>query len=270
MSRGVLSRPAPPADVRLSYGSEDQQFGELRLPSGRGPHATVVVVHGGFWRARYDLTHAGHLAARLTAAGMATWNVEYRRIGDSGGGWPDTFRDVAFAADHVRRLAAGYPLDLDRIIVLGHSAGGHLALWLAARHNLSVDSQLYTPDPLPVRGAVSLAGMPDLRQAWDLHLGSGAVEALLDGTPASRPERYQAGSPAALLPLGLPQILLHGADDEIVPPVTSERYACRAQDLGDAVQVVRLPGAGHFELIDPRAPEWAHVETAVMRLLGVV
>src|SRR5579872_5792979 len=129
----VLETAAPRADARLRYGPDPLHFGDLRLPGGTGPHPVVVMVHGGFWRARFNLEYAGHLCAALAALGIATWNVEYRRLGDTGGGWPGTLLDVAAAADHLRTLAAPYHLDLSRVVAMGHSAGGHLALWLAAR-----------------------------------------------------------------------------------------------------------------------------------------
>ena len=143
MSAGdVLALPRPEAQHRIAYGPGPQQFGELRLPDGAGPHPVVIVVHGGCWLAEYDLGYMSSLAAALTADGVATWSIEYRRVGDDGGGWPGTFDDVGAAADHLREIAAEHELDLERVVAVGHSAGGHLALWLAARHGLSVDGGL--------------------------------------------------------------------------------------------------------------------------------
>ncbi len=163
-SRGVVtwgeiaSQPVPPADHRIAYGSDSLHFGELRLPRGSGPHPLVVVIHGGCWRSQYDLRHISSASAALTRAGFATWTLEYRRIGNPGGGWPGTFRDVTQGVDYVRTLAQSFPLDTGRVVLLGHSAGGHLALWLAARPNLSRESPLSSPAPLPVRGVVSWPG----------------------------------------------------------------------------------------------------------------
>src|SRR5579864_1380245 len=166
----ILETPPPRGGTRLSYGPDPLHYGDLRLPDRAGPHPVIMMIHGGFWRDRFDLEYAGHPCAALTAAGAATWNVEYRRIGNPGGGWPGTLLDVALAADHLRELAADYGLDLDRVVTMGHSAGGHLALWLAARGRIPAGETLYTPDPLPLRAAVALAGVADLRRAWELGL----------------------------------------------------------------------------------------------------
>ena len=259
----MLETPAPTADARLPYGPITHQFGDLRLPPGPGPHPVVVMVHGGFWRARYDLEHVGHLCADLAHKGWATWSLEYRRVGHPDGGWTGTFEDVARGTDHLRTLAERFPLDLKRVVFMGHSAGGHLALWLAGRGRIGAGKPLHTASPFVPRGVVSLAGVVDLERAHALHLGNGIVESLLGGTPAQVPERYRLASPAALLPLGVPQVLLHGTKDDTVPASLSEAYQKRAQGLGDKVRYVPLEGAGHFELIDPRAQEWARVVEAV-------
>jgi acetyl esterase/lipase len=227
----------------------------------------VVVIHGGFWRAPYDHTLMTALCAALAAHGAAAWNVEYRRIGDRGGAWPGTLLDVGAAADHVRVLARDHALDATRVVALGHSAGGHLATWLAARSRLAPGSALYAPDPLPLRAALSQAGVVDLTRAYELGLSINAVEQLLGGTPAAVPERYAAASPQALLPLGAPVVLLHGTADDTVPFAMSADYARAAQAAGDAVTLVPFPGAGHYELIDPATPEGrACVEHALRRV----
>jgi acetyl esterase/lipase len=260
----ILTTPPPPADVHLPYGTAPFQFGELRLPSGRGPHPVAIVVHGGFWRAAYDLAHIGHLAAALTAEGVATWTVEYRRIGQPGGGWPGTLLDVAAAADHLRHLASLYHLDLDRVVTLGHSAGGHLALWLAARWRIPTGHPLYLPDPLPVRRAVGLAAVSDLHMCWDLHLSNGVVADFLGGPPAAVPNRYAVASPAALLPLGVPQVLIHGTEDDTVPFAISAVYRDTAVAADDPVTLIPLPGLEHFAVIDPESPAWPVVRDAVL------
>src|SRR5215468_7306163 len=130
MSRDILTLPPPPYDLRVAYGKGDFQFADLRLPPGKGPHPVVIVIHGGFWRAAYDLVYAGHMSAALTRRGVATWNIEYRRVGHPGGGFPGTLDDVAAAVDHLAQIAPSHSLDLSRVIAIGHSAGGHLALWL--------------------------------------------------------------------------------------------------------------------------------------------
>ena len=269
MSLSILDIPPPPADFRLRYGRGRQHFGDLRLPAGTGPHPVVIGVHGGFWRARYDLGYYGHLCAALAACGVATWNIEYRRVGQWGGGWPGTLEHVARAADHLRTLAASYALDLNRVVTLGHSAGGHLALWLAGRPRIPTDSLLHTATPLPLRGAISLAGVCDLRQGWELNLGSGAVGAFMGGSPERLPKRYASASPAALLPLGVQQALIHGSDDDNVPLVLSENYHAAASALGDDVTLHILPATAHFEPVDPQSHAWPTVRDVVLEMLEI-
>lgn len=262
----VLETPAPAADARIPYGSLPHQFGDLRLPAGSGPHPVVVVVHGGFWRAKYDLEHVGHLCADLTQRGFATWSLEYRRVGHEGGGWPGTLEDVALGVDFLRTLERSHALDLSRVVALGHSAGGHLAMWLGARHRLPPGGPLHREDPLRLRGVVSLAGVVDLERAFAHRLGDGIVETFLGGPPASVPERYRTASPKALQPLGLPQVLVHGTEDDTVPVSMSEAFCARGCELGDPVRCITLPGAGHFEVIDPRSREWTDVVEAIQSL----
>lgn len=267
MSRDILDLVPPPADARLPYGDDPWQFGDLRVPGGPGPHPVVVVVHGGFWREAYSLDYISHMCAALTAEGLATWNIEYRRLGPQGGGWPGTFHDVASALEHLRQIADRHDLDLTRVVPVGHSAGGHLALWLAARRRIPAGDPLYSPTPLRVHGAVSLAGVVDLRMAWELHLSNGVVEQFLGGTPATVPERYATGSPRDLLPLGVPQTLIHGTADESVPYAISREYADAAGACGDDAQLITLQGIGHFEVVDPRSSVWPWVLETILALL---
>jgi acetyl esterase/lipase len=267
MGRDVLTRRPPPFDERIPYGDDPSHFGHLRMPRGAGPHPVVVYVHGGCWLTEYDLAHAGHACAALTEAGIASWSLEYRRLGDSGGGWPETFIDVACGADHLREIARAKPLDLTRVVAAGHSAGGHLAMWLAARSRIPAGDPIHTPDPLPLRGVVAIAGAVDLARASQLQVCRGAVDALMGGPPGSVPQRYASGSPFDLLPLGLPQVLVNGGRDTVVPVELAERYTARATELGDAVDLIRIDGADHFDLIDPLAPAFAQVRDAVLSLL---
>jgi acetyl esterase/lipase len=266
VSEDILERELPDMGQRIAYGAEPQQFGELRMPSGEGPYHVVIGIHGGYWRARYDLNHFGHVCSALTAAGFATWNIEYRRTGETGGGWPGTFQDVATATDLLRILAPQHNLALDQVLSVGHSAGGHLAFWLASRHKIDSASQLYTPDPLPLAGAVALAGVVDLRHAWALGLSHNATGLLMGGSPADYSERYAAGSPYDLLPLGIRQFLLHGTTDEDVPLEMSERYVRQAVAKGDAATLLTLPDIGHFELIDPTSSAWPTVLSIITAL----
>jgi acetyl esterase/lipase len=260
----ALARPEP--DHRISYGAHALTFGELRLPDGEGPFPVILVLHGGCWLAEYDLGYISGLSARLTEAGFATWSIEYRRVGDEGGGWPGTFADAAAAADALRELAASYPLDLDHAAVVGHSAGGHLALWLAARPGLDPTDPLRGADPVRFRGVVSLAGITDLA-AYSSSEGCGsAVPELLGGEPAEHPERLARTSPVAMPSPGVPTVLVIGGRDPIVPRSQAEVFADRKP--GDAVEIIEIPDAGHFELIDPSHAGWSAVHRAVLDVLA--
>ncbi len=243
----ILDLAPPPADARIPYGPGPWQFGDLRLPAGPGPHPLAIGLHGGFWRARYDLQHLGHLCAALATAGIATWSLEYRRVGNAGGGYPGTLDDVAQGAAFASQLAARCPLDLGRVVVFGHSAGGQLALWLGSRA------------PFDLRAVIGLAALSDLAQASALRLGDGIVDEFLGGGPAEVPVHYAAASPRARLPLGQRQILLHGQRDDTVPFAMSVDYVAAAIAAGDAASLIAVPEAGHFELIDPRLPEGRRV-----------
>jgi acetyl esterase/lipase len=267
MSESILEREPPPPGLLLRYGPEPQHHGELRLPDCHGLYPCVIAIHGGFWRSRYDLKHLAHFCAALTATGFATWNIEYRRVGDPGGGWPGTFHDVARAAQHLFDIAPEHGIDADRVIVAGHSAGGDLALWLAGVRNLTPHSPVHAA-PLPLRGAVSLAGVVDLHRAWALGLSEHAVGDMLGGGPGDMPDRYDAASPAAMLPLGVPHVVVHGVDDPIVPVAMAEQYHQAASAQGDTVTLLTLPDTGHFELIDPQAPPWPRIASAVQSLAG--
>jgi acetyl esterase/lipase len=262
-ARAILTESPPPYDHKLAYGSDPLQFGELRLPKGAGPHPVVVFIHGGCWLSQYDLKYAGHLCAALTEAGIATWNIEYRRVGDAGGGWPGTFEDVARGADHVRTLQKTYPIDLNRVIAAGHSAGGHLALWLAGRKNLPRDHQLYPANPLPLAGVVSIAGVADLRKT--VAACGDAIERLMGGTDQA--SRYSQASPIELLPLGVKQIIVHGEVDRTVPLSMATEYTDAARKKRDDVKLVVIGKAGHFEVVDPKSFAWARVSDEVLALL---
>jgi acetyl esterase/lipase len=248
---------------RLRYGEAAEQFGDLYLPDGRGLLPLLVFIHGGYWRARYDLEHADPLCRALAAAGFAVWNVEYRRVGNPGGGWPGTFVDVLAAIHHARRLAFEFPLDLGRVTLMGHSAGGHLALWAAAARRIPAGHALHDADPLPLRRVVALAAVSDLRTAWDWQLSDGAVGELLGGDPQQAAEAYALTSPIDLLPCGVPQRLLHGDADDAVPYELSQRFQAAAVAAGDDCTLLTLPDTGHFELIDPHSLAWPHVLAAV-------
>ncbi len=230
------------------YGSDASQVADLHLPAGGGPCPVAVVIHGGFWRARYDKTLMDAVCADLATRGWAAWNLEYRRIGPGGnGGWPATFDDVSAGIDQLARLDA--PIDMGRVVTLGHSAGGHLALWAATR----VESQV------TLQGAIGQAAVTDLAQASRLGLSDGAVDELLGGGPGEVPERYAAASPVQRLPLGVPTLLVHGARDDTVPVTFSIEFGAAAVAAGDPCDLVVAEHDGHFEHIDPASAAWATV-----------
>jgi acetyl esterase/lipase len=234
-----------------SYGSGPSQLGELFLPSGEGPHPVCVVVHGGYWRAQYDRSLMAGLCDDLAAHGVAAWNVEYRRVG-AGGGWPDTFLDLAAGVDWLAEIDA--PLDLARVLAVGHSAGGQLAFWAASRPTLPADAPGSGPRVV-IHGAVSQAGVLDLTLAAGLMPSSTPTRALL-GDPDQHYERYVLASPRERLPLGIPQLLLHGDEDDIVSMRIATSYAAAAQQAGDPCELVVLTRTGHFEHIDAGADAW--------------
>lgn len=250
-SEHILTETPPAADVRLRYGSDEYQFGDLRLPKGQGPFAAAIFIHGGFWRARYDLTHAGFLCAALTKAGFVTWNVEYRRVGNPGGGWPGSFEDVTVGYQFLRQLTGKYPIDIKRVVVLGHSAGGQLALALAAHHN-------------SMAAVASLAGVVDLRRAWNLHLSNDAVAEFLGGPPDRIPDHYHEASPAEL-DVSCKQLLIHGSEDDIVPVDMSRNYVKQKRNR-EKVTLLEIPEARHFEIVDPGSKIWPKVQEAISTL----
>jgi acetyl esterase/lipase len=258
---------SPPPDVKIAYGSDPLQFGELRLPEGEGRHPVVIFVHGGCWLSEYDLSHTRKLTAALAARGVAVWSLEYRRVGDEGGGWPGTFQDVARGADFLRSLARDYPLDLGRVVAAGHSAGGHLALWLGARPRLPKDSPLYTPDPISVAGVLALAPAPDLEPLEREGVCGNVIDGLVGGSPDRFPERYLQVSGTGFVPLGLPQTLIVGAYDASWAPA-GRLYYETALRAGDHPRLVEAPESGHFEMIDPDSTTWPLVEDALADLLG--
>jgi len=225
-----MEQPAPAADARLRYGDQVNQFVDFFLPAPAGPCPLAINIHGGFWRVRFDLTHAGHLCAALAAAGFACANIEYRRAGEPGGGWPGTLVDVrraiAFAREHAREFRG----DPGRTLLLGHSAGGHLALCMAAE-NIGVSRVV-------VFGAVA-----DPARAWKLGLGDGAAAEFFGGGPGEFPERYTMRPPLC------PTVLIHGTADEVVPAGLSRDYT--------GARVVEFPGADHFDAVDPESPFFA-------------
>jgi len=245
----VLALEQPRPDAQFSYGDKPSQFGRLWLPASAEnqavPVPVLVLIHGGCWLEQYAIDHIHPLAGALAKSGIAVWALEYRRVGEAGAGWPGTFQDVADGLEYLRKLD-DRQLDLSRVAVAGHSAGGHLALWLAARTGFSPVHPFYSANPLPLRGVIGMAAITDLVQyAQGNSSCQQAVSQLMDGTPAQRPSSYQLASPAAL-PAPLPLVLIQGRVDPIVP--MSQARAMPAARLRP------IPGAGHFDLIHPGTP----------------
>jgi len=269
----ILSRTPPPADHRIHYGTAEQQFGDLRLPKlGAGQRGPVLLfLHGGWWKASYGLDYGGHLCAALKSDGFATWSIEYRRVGDPGGGWPGTFEDVAAGYDFLQTLAKTYPLDLRRVVVAGHSAGGHLAFWLAGRHHLPETGPLSNlRAAMPMQAVVALAGAVDLRLTIELagwftfaHDKREVID-LMGTTPQDAPDRYRAANPGDLLPLNIPQYLLQGTEDQQIPAQLPARWAERASRLGETVTVDMIAGGDHFDIVDPESKAWPRVRKAIL------
>jgi len=257
----------------LRYGRGSGHVADLRLPRPRaareatGPARLVLFLHGGFWRAKYDRMHTWPLGAALASAGFAVCTPEFRRVGQPGGGWPGTFDDIAAAVDALPDLAlaaAGPGVLAPRPLLLaGHSAGGHLALWAVARHRLPHDSRWHVPSPGPYGGVVGLAAISDLTACHAARLGGTAADALIGGGPGRYPDRYALADPAALLPLGIRVRLVHGSRDETVPCAMSRDYAARAAGQGDDVALDELTECGHYEPIDPLTAAWPSVLAAL-------
>ncbi len=239
-----------------SYGTHASQRADLHLPRTPAPHPVIVLIHGGSWQRRWGKIVMRALAGDLARRGWAVWNIEYRRLGE-GGGWPATFEDVGAAIDHLPVLEA--QLDLEDVSVIGHSAGGHLALWAAARPGLPAGAPGAGP-AVALRRAVGQAPVSDLAGAYRLWHG-GAVRALMGGSPAELPERYALGDPIELLPLQIPALLVHGSDDRTVSVELSRHYLQRARATGSPAELIEVPGdaGAHRAHIDPAGEAWAAV-----------
>jgi acetyl esterase/lipase len=249
----LLERPRPQPGATFHYGDAVLQVADAWVPAGPGPHPVVLMVHGGCWQTEIaDRRIMNWIAEDLRRKGIFVWNIDYRGVDRTGGGYPGTFQDAAAAADALRAQAGRYNLDLARLVAVGHSAGGHLALWLAGRPRLPADSPLRTPDPLPIPAVVSLGGLPDLEEAARSENGCGneVVGRLTGG-------RFADTSVPRLAPLGVRQILINGMQDRIIPTAYAEGYAEPMRAAGDDVRLRMIDRTGHFELIAPETAAWA-------------
>jgi acetyl esterase/lipase len=245
----IVKLPSRPPDAKVAYGPAPRQFAELRLPAGKGPFPVIALLHGGCWIEYADAGYMAHLATELSKEGFATWNVEYRRASDPGGGWPNTFDDAEAGVAALRAAASKYPIDAGRAVVMGHSAGGQLALYTGSRLKLP---------------AISIAGVVDMRAFAAIpqkDCAEGQFRAV-GGTPAEHPERYAKVSPAELLPLGIRQVLIWGEKDTIVPESLFTEYEKRA----GGAEIVRIAGAGHHDLCAAKGAAWDALKAAAARL----
>ncbi|GAB3270887.1 alpha/beta hydrolase family protein [Arthrobacter pigmenti] len=236
------------------YGLDPSQYAELFVPAQRRHAGVIVIIHGGFWRAAYGAELGVPLAEDLTERGWTCWNLEYRRKGN-GGGWPETFDDVAAGIDQLAEVAVDYGIDLDRAVALGHSAGGHLATWAAGRGELPEDVPGAHPK-VPLTGVVSQSGLLNLDAAYDQWLSDGAVFGFLGGTPEEVPRRYELADPLRRVPLPVPVRAVHAVHDKTVPIEQSEEYVAAASRAGGKAELVRVPG-DHMDLINPKSAAFA-------------
>ena len=269
----LTSRPLPTATRRVTYGPDPLQFADLWLPAGAGPHPLAVVIHGGCWQT--DVAQAklmNYLAEDLRQHGVAVWNIEYRGVDRPGGGYPGTFEDVALAADTVGGIAKADALDLRRVVVVGHSAGGHLALWLAARPRLRPGTPLRGRNPLRVSTAISLGGLPDLEAAQTPPgdtCGADTVARLVGAPTTNHPDVFADTSPARMAPPRARVILVNADRDRIAPPSVAAAYAARMTARGPAPERREVQGEGHAELIAPGSKAWALERDLILEALRV-
>jgi acetyl esterase/lipase len=269
----LLERPRPEPDSSVRYGGDQLQIVDLWLPPGRGPHPTVLMVHGGCWQTEIaDRRIMNWIADDLRKRGIAVWNIDYRGVDRDGGGYPGTFLDAAAATDALRDAAHKYDLDLSRLVAVGHSAGGHLALWLAGRRRLPAGSPLRSAAvPLEIRTVVSLGGLPDLEEAArppGSGCGTEVIAQLTGSSTAARADVFADTSVPRLAPLRVRQVLINGLQDRIIPTSYAESYARPMRAAGDDVTVRMIDRSGHVELIAPETRAWAAARKEIEKALG--
>ncbi|SFS12164.1 alpha/beta hydrolase family protein [Sphingomonas jatrophae] len=262
--------PVTPPTRVLRYGPAPQQVGDLRLPKGRGPFPVALLIHGGCWTEGFGApADMAPLAGALTARGIATWNIDYREVGDPGGGWPGSFQDWGGAADRLRAVAKANRLDLKRVVVIGHSAGAQAALWVAGRSRVPKTSDIWTARPLRPLAVVAIDGPGDLAPFVGVDAkvcGKPVIVPLMGGQPVDQPARYRAASPFALHPLGVKQYVLPST---VYLPAEAQAYAAHGEGLGDTVEVTPLTDAGHFGMLVPGTPAFATTEATILKAFGI-
>ncbi|BBF42507.1 putative lipase/esterase [Lachnospiraceae bacterium KM106-2] len=255
---------------KYNYGDHPSQFGILRLPDVEGKCPVVVTLHGGFWKDKYGLEQLTSLDEDLNKRGYATWNIEYRRIGETGGGWKGTFHDVVAAVNYLSQIGTKYQLDLERVVAVGHSAGGHLAFYLASRLKKGKQDQTEDILQIPLKGVISLAGVLNLEKMWQTdccnHVNSSVFD-LIGGTPTEFPERYHMASPIHRLPLNIHQVIIHGEEDQDVPIEISLDYYQKGIEFEDEIDLRIIPKADHFVLIEPQSEAWLTVVKSIEEIL---
>ena len=253
----VDALPATKPKLTAAYGSDPLQVGELRLPPGKGPFPVVEVIHGGCWTKGFATRrNTAALASALTAKGFATWNIEYRQVGDPGAGWPGTFKDWAAATDYLRILAKSQPISLQNVAVIGHSAGAHAALWIASRANLPSSSEAGSKNPLPIKIAVAIDGPGELAPfvGFDAEVcGKPVIAPLLGGAPKEQAERYRLASPIDNLPVKTREYLVSSI---VLTSDAAEHFRSVAASKGQSVRVLNVMNGGHFDIIAPGSPAW--------------
>jgi acetyl esterase/lipase len=261
----LLKRQRPQPDHEIRYGEDQLQAVDLWLPQGDGPHPTALMVHGGCWQTEIaDRRIMNWIADDLRKRGIAVWNIDYRGVDRSGGGYPGTFLDTAAAADALREHAPKYNLNISRLVATGHSAGGHLVLWLAGRHRLPESGPLRRNNPIPIHSVVSLGGLQDLEEAARPPGSGCGTEVIQELTGGS----FADTSVPRLAPLGIPQVLVNGAQDRIIPPFYAEAYAKQMRAAGDEVTVRMIDRTGHVELIAPESEAWKVAVEEIEKALG--
>lgn len=261
-----MTQPQAKADARIAYGPAPAQVVDLFLPKDRGPHPVVILIHGGCFLAEYQgLPQTSGIAADLAARGYAVWNVEYRKLGEDGAGYPGTFLDVADAVERLRTEAPKHNLDTRRVVAVGHSAGAHLALWAASRAKLPKTSPLWRARPLKIRAVVSLGGIGDLKP----HAGVFAGACGPSIAQVAPPRTYPETSPAELLPSGAAVTMIHGEFDHVMPFDTGEGYAATVRAAGDRGEAIEIKGVGHFDPVIATTEAWKTVVVpAIQRAFG--